>query len=70
MPSNCIEPDWMKPGGGTSRMIERAVMDLPDPDSPDQRDRSSLVDGNAESVDCGDGARRGPETGVQVIDRK
>ncbi len=33
-PSNVILPERMKPGEGTSRMMDSAVNDLPDPDSP------------------------------------
>ncbi len=33
-PSNMIRPASMRPGGGTRRMIDIAVTDLPQPDSP------------------------------------
>src|SRR6476659_3908746 len=33
-PSNAIRPAVIRPGGGTSLMIENAVTDLPLPDSP------------------------------------
>src|SRR5215813_4216377 len=33
-PSKNISPPTMRPGGETSRMIESAVTDLPQPDSP------------------------------------
>ncbi len=33
-PSSSIEPPTIRPGGGTSRTIESAVIDLPEPDSP------------------------------------
>src|SRR5687767_14221303 len=33
-PSNNISPPTMRPGGATSLMIESAVTDLPQPDSP------------------------------------
>ena len=39
-PSNRISPETMRPGGdGISRMIDRLVTDLPEPDSPTMPER-------------------------------
>ena len=43
-PSSSTLPPTMPPASGSSRMIESAVMDLPQPGLPDQRESLAALD--------------------------
>ena len=61
-------PPTMRPGGSaTSRRIESALTDLPQPDFADDGDRLALTDIIADAVDRLDHAGRGEEVGLQIV---
>ena len=69
MPSNRISPPTISPGGlSMSRMIERAVTLLPDPDSPTIARRAAAAHREADAVDRLDGAVHDLEVRPQVAD--
>ena len=67
-PSNITEPPTTLPGGWTMPMIELAVTDLPQPDSPTIPSVCPRSSVERDAVDRMHLALAGPENGAKVVD--
>ncbi len=68
VPSRTMRPPTISPGGLIRRITARAIVDLPEPDSPINPRRSPGCEGQTDAIDRFEGAAGCLELDVEVVD--